>query len=166
MGEFGKVCVGTVKIGETEEHVAVKMTKKKSRGGGSFHENKCALKGLLSEIKILAYLGSHKHIAALKGAYTEKVKIGHLLVFLELCEVGSLQKYLHGLETKNHQTEGDRQNVQNEKVEDKLRSNILQDLERWAMEIADGMEYLASKKVKNLIASLHKLLLYDVGVYS
>ncbi|CAL8128742.1 unnamed protein product [Orchesella dallaii] len=52
------------------------------------------LKGLLSEIKILSYLGKHENIVSLIGSYTEELRNGIVYVVTELCDGGSLEKFL------------------------------------------------------------------------
>lgn len=76
-GEYGVVCCGSIKIKDfdgtdkdkDEVNVAVKMCRTASN---------TALKGLLSEIKILSYLGKHENVVSLVGAYTVSVFKGNL----------------------------------------------------------------------------------------
>lgn len=56
--------------------------------------HKTALKGLLSEIKILAHIGKHDNITEMIGANTSDLKQGKVYIFLELCQLGSLEKYI------------------------------------------------------------------------
>lgn len=69
-GEFGMVWFGEIKVKSTDAtlKVAVKMMNDQNQS-----EN--TLKGLLSEIKILAYIGEHKHVVELLGAYKLTRKI-------------------------------------------------------------------------------------------
>lgn len=98
-GAFGKVCrakilkPASVKNLKQETSAAVKLNKSSSENG------RTALRGLLSEIKILAHLGQHENIVSLLGAYTGGLSKGKVFVFLELCELGCLQAYLHSLST-------------------------------------------------------------------
>jgi len=61
-GAFGMVVEGTVK----GKPVAVKMLLPGSE--------KHYLKSLVSELKLLSFLGEHEHIASLVGAYTSQLK--------------------------------------------------------------------------------------------
>ncbi|ODM88886.1 Macrophage colony-stimulating factor 1 receptor 2 [Orchesella cincta] len=89
-GAFGAVYEGRVKYEDNsnEIRVAVKTIMHSSPP--------TARAGLLSEIKVLSYLGKHDHIVNVVGAYTKAIKKGKLYLFLELCELGSLDKYLRG----------------------------------------------------------------------
>lgn len=58
---------------------------------------KAGLKCLLSEIKILSYLGAHPHIVRMIGAHTAELGKGLVYIALELCVSGSLQKHLRKL---------------------------------------------------------------------
>uniref|UniRef100_A0A0P5A089 receptor protein-tyrosine kinase n=1 Tax=Daphnia magna TaxID=35525 RepID=A0A0P5A089_9CRUS len=75
-----KDCDGSVKT------VAVKMIRSKT--------NAAAMEALISELKILAYLGCHLNIVNLLGACTKQINKGDLLVILEYCRFGNLQTYL------------------------------------------------------------------------
>lgn len=66
--------------------MALKMAKEGCQRSG--------LKGLLSEIKILAYLGKHDNIVYIVGAYTAELQKGLLYLATELCTLGNLQNYL------------------------------------------------------------------------
>lgn len=96
-GEFGCVYRAVLKVRNEEESVAMKTLK----DGGS----KLAIKSLLSEIKILCYLGKHVNVVSMKGAYTAEFHTGVLYVATELCSLGSLQKYLRQMERENIETE-------------------------------------------------------------
>lgn len=91
-GEFGVVCEGSVRphdnLSETTSSdadmvVAVKMC----RPG-------CvtALKGLLSEIKILTYLGKHENVVSLVGAHTDLISLGTITKLTNFCRF-CLTKY-------------------------------------------------------------------------
>lgn len=74
---------GVLTIGSEETRaVAVKMT----RSYAALSEIKC----ILSEIKMLTYIGSHMHICDILGAYTKEISSGenvflhvnHLIYFV------------------------------------------------------------------------------------
>lgn len=56
--------------------------------------DKTCLKGLLSELKIMSYIGEHENIVKLVGSNTRKLREGQVYIFVELCEFGSLEDYL------------------------------------------------------------------------
>ncbi|ODM87470.1 Platelet-derived growth factor receptor alpha [Orchesella cincta] len=85
-GAFGAVYEGIVVTSNCETKVAVKTTMPSSPS--------TAMTGLLSEIKVLTYLGNHDNIVNIIGAYTKAIKKGNVYLFLELCENGSLDQYL------------------------------------------------------------------------
>lgn len=123
-----------------------------------------ALRGLMSEIKIMAYLGRHSNVVGFIGAFTHdltdgikilsdfyvnKINIftnysmvwyaGLAYLFVEFCELGSLLSYLRRQRPKDPPT--------------------AMDFIRWAEEIADGLEYLAAKKVVHADVATRNILL-------
>lgn len=86
-GQFGCVFKATIEKdnGKVVE-VALKMAKDDCP--------KTGLIGLLSEIKILSYLGRHPNIVGLHGAYTAELSQGIVYIAIEICELGSLHSYL------------------------------------------------------------------------
>ncbi|XP_046459151.1 platelet-derived growth factor receptor alpha-like [Daphnia pulex] len=90
VGCFGRVvkaeAVGVKDSEETVKTVAVKMVKSQI--------NAAAMEALVSELKILIYLGSHLNVVNLLGACTKNIHKGELLVIVEYCRYGSLQTYL------------------------------------------------------------------------
>lgn len=156
-GEFGKVYSGIVDTVDGEIEVAVKTTNPLK-----FH--KTTIQGLLSEIKVLAYLGKHKNIIELLGANIGKLKFGRVLIFLELCELGSLEKHLRNLSEK----------VITYDIFTKTTLSITfyEDMYRWSSEICNGMSYLAEKHVvhadlatRNVLLNQHKeVKLCDFGL--
>lgn len=86
-GHLGTVYKTTVKTSQMAKvPAAVKVANK------SQHEFK--FKAVLREIKILCYLGEHPNIVSLIGVCTEELYLGILYVATELCDLGSLHKYL------------------------------------------------------------------------
>lgn len=74
---------------------------------------------------------------------------GKLFVFVELCELGSLQKYLRNNDTQYQ-------------VDQRSALNTQADLDRWSREIGNGMEFLAEKKVVHAdLATRNILLTFD-----
>lgn len=125
--------------------IAIKMTK----ASGS---STTGLKGLLSEIKVLSYLGRHENIVVLMGAYTARLKRGQLYVFLELCGEGSLLSYLRRCNPRNCET-------QNDDADSDVDEHLRRDLDRWSKDIVRGMEFLASKRVVHADLATRNILL-------
>ncbi|XP_046647046.1 platelet-derived growth factor receptor alpha-like [Daphnia pulicaria] len=71
---------------ETVKTVAVKMVRSEA--------NVTAMEALISELKILVYLGSHLNVVNLLGACTKQIHKGELLVIVEYCRFGNLQSFL------------------------------------------------------------------------
>ncbi|CAL8136376.1 unnamed protein product [Orchesella dallaii] len=186
-GAFGAVYRGSVQK-EFEMQVAVKTTKKTSPSP--------AISGLLSEIKVMSYIGQHLNIVSMIGAFTKEVKTGKIYLFLEFCSLGSLEKYLrrnisayvNTLEDDQPTTSGNRYEDVNARISSPCvsitkRNSIVEwlktpspsymnlpkasdkklcnssDLHRWCREIANGMEYLASKHVVHADLATRNVLL-------
>ena len=88
-GAYGRVYKGTVE-GHGEE-VAVKMTLKSNATSSN-------LKTLLSEIKVLIHVGKHPNVVSIIGAYTSEVTAGIVIIAIELCPGGSLEKRLRKIQ--------------------------------------------------------------------
>lgn len=88
-GAFG-VVVKAVAQGilhyEDESTVAVKMVKKQT-------DNE-VMKALVSELKIMIYLGTHLNVVNLLGAVTKNIVKRELMVIVEYCQFGNLQSFL------------------------------------------------------------------------
>ncbi|XP_046456193.1 vascular endothelial growth factor receptor kdr-like [Daphnia pulex] len=89
-GCFGRVvkaeAVGVKDSEENVQTVAVKMIRSQT--------NAAALEALVSELKIMIYLGAHLNVVNLLGACTKSIIRGKLLVVVEYCRFGNLQTYL------------------------------------------------------------------------
>ncbi|KAI9557942.1 hypothetical protein GHT06_014694 [Daphnia sinensis] len=89
-GCFGRIlkaeAVGLKDCDESVKTVAVKMVRSET--------SVAAMEALISELKILAHLGSHLNIVNLLGACTKQLSKGELLVIVEYCRFGNLQTYL------------------------------------------------------------------------
>jgi FMS-like tyrosine kinase 1 len=71
---------------EEETIVAVKVVKTQA--------NKDALKSLISELKIMIYLGKHVNIVNLLGAATKNLSKQKLMVIVEYCKFGNIRDFL------------------------------------------------------------------------
>ncbi|CAG0895157.1 unnamed protein product [Darwinula stevensoni] len=103
-GEYG-VVVKAVAIGildsEMETPVAVKMSKPDS--------DPIHYKALITELKIMSHLGNNQNIVNLLGACTRDIAHGNLMIVMEYCPNGSLERYLrqhqnHYIDMIDHQT--------------------------------------------------------------
>ena len=113
-------------------------------------------KALMSELKILAYIGHHDCIVNLIGAYSSNIKNRELYVGVELCKT-SLLRFLqnHRKSFRNcvHPSTG--LLIEETSLDDSYanvsaaaaREMTTFDLIRWAEEIASGMEFLSKKRV-------------------
>ncbi|KAI9559362.1 hypothetical protein GHT06_016151 [Daphnia sinensis] len=95
-GCFGRVvkaqAIGVKDSENTVQTVAVKMVRSQT--------NAAALEALISELKIMIYLGAHLNVVNLLGACTKSIVKGELLVIVEYCRFGNLQTYL--VKHRNH----------------------------------------------------------------
>ncbi|XP_071452914.1 vascular endothelial growth factor receptor 1-like [Hetaerina americana] len=88
-GAFGRVVKAEadgIKDGEKTTTVAVKMVKA--------HAHISHLKALMTELKILIYIGHHLNVLNILGACTTNLIKKELLVILEYCRYGNLHSYL------------------------------------------------------------------------
>ena len=99
---------------------------------------------LASELKILMHVGVHTNIVNLLGAC---IKRDGILVILEYAPHGSLLKFLRGKRDVYEAT------WSTTTSDPEIRLDI-SDLVGYAFQISRGMEYLASKKVKDLTTFL------------
>ena len=95
-------------------------------------------KDLASELKILIHVGEHKNIVNLLGACT---KGDRLLIIMEFAPHGNLSKFLRG---KRDIYEPTWETTTNNPDVELTISNLVV----YAYQIARGMEFLASKKVR------------------
>ncbi|XP_046394494.1 vascular endothelial growth factor receptor 1-like [Ischnura elegans] len=88
-GAFGRVVKAEaegIRDGEKSTTVAVKMVKA--------HSHISHLKALMTELKILIYIGHHLNVLNVLGACTTNLIKKELLVILEYCRYGNLHSYL------------------------------------------------------------------------
>ncbi|ODN05900.1 Mast/stem cell growth factor receptor Kit [Orchesella cincta] len=138
-GQFGLVL--KARIGSV--FVAVKTVKP--------HADLIYLKSLLSELKVLQYVGPHRNIVNLIGASTSNIRKREVFLVLDFCSNGSLVQILRqGRErfvnffTNSSSTENKSVPLYENKAEVTLTSgNLIQ----FAYEIACAMDHLSSKNV-------------------
>jgi serine/threonine protein kinase len=107
-----------------------------------------AFKAILSEVKLMIYVGGTPNVVRLLGVCTQDIRSRNVRLIFELCENGSLISYL-------------RNNKANY-IDLSLETGIpaipqiqacfsIMDLLRWSAEIANGMDHLGIKKVRLLL---------------
>lgn len=129
---------------------------------------KSAFKGILSEIKILSYLGPHENIVGLIGAHTSDLQKGKVLLFLELCDLGSLEKYLREVKPSllmANDVPDEEEDIYSNRylITQKVSTNVdpflVKDMHRWSLEVAKGMEFVTSKNVIHADLATRNVLL-------
>ncbi|ODM92358.1 Vascular endothelial growth factor receptor 2 [Orchesella cincta] len=172
-GEFGNVYKGTLVKQGFSMSVAVKTTKP--------YSNAQHLRAMLQEVKTMMYVGQHPQIVTLIGCCTLNIREGYLFIVMEHCEKGSLETYLKANQGNfiNHARKGKLEPVAPQCVlqpgntasyiEIVSNSSLvtfnksgtfdINQLITWSIEIAEGMEYLTSKKVIHGDLSARNILL-------
>ncbi|ODN03810.1 Platelet-derived growth factor receptor beta [Orchesella cincta] len=85
-GAYAIVLRGTVHRRGDQTRVAVKTAKPMDDVG--------YFKALLSELKIMGFIGSHPNIVNLIGAYTKNIQNREIFIAIEYCENGNVLSYL------------------------------------------------------------------------
>ncbi|XP_071341314.1 vascular endothelial growth factor receptor 1 isoform X2 [Trachinotus anak] len=180
-GAFGKVmqaCAFGIDSATSCRTVAVKMLKE----GATASEHKA----LMTELKILNYIGHHLNVVNLLGACTKPG--GLLMVIVEYCRYGNLSTFLKskrevfvhnrlaggkdgGMSVSsvfdgqsNVTTEVDHRDKKENSPDSKSESNsalFLEDLISFSFQVARGMEYLASRKCIHRDLAARNILLSD-----
>ncbi|CAL8100404.1 unnamed protein product [Orchesella dallaii] len=175
-GNFGQVVKGAITDeydSSSQMEVAVKTVKPKY--------DILYFKTLLTEVKIMAYIGQHVNVVSLVGACTQNLKKRQIYIAVEYCAKGSMEKFLKNcrptfvnlvcddtfyVTTSFGVCQPKYENV----VQQETKSLITDDdcvstahLVKWSREIANGMEFLGSKKiVHGDLASRNVLLTLDL----
>ncbi|ODM87154.1 Mast/stem cell growth factor receptor kita [Orchesella cincta] len=161
-GQFGLVYKGVMTVEDTAVDVAIKTSKPLS-GAES-------LRTLMREVKVMMYAGHHPTIVNLMGCCTANLQEGYLFIVMEYCNNGSLGNYLM---TNQHNFVNSLKTetifssvtfVKNDHITTDYVKQLtfpqsspcnLEEINRfdshqlivWSRNIADGMDYLANKKV-------------------
>ncbi|CAG7820097.1 unnamed protein product [Allacma fusca] len=112
------------------------------------------LLALLSELKIMSFVGKHDNIVELVGANTERIKKQVVYLIYEFCENGNVSEYIRARREvfvdKFPGNTNESQNIDSTTVEYEncvSRRLCSEDFIRWAIEVATGMDFIASKNV-------------------
>jgi serine/threonine protein kinase len=134
---------------------------------------------LTSELKIMIHLGKHLNIVNLLGAVTKNINKQELLVIVEFCCFGNLQEYL-----QKHRKSFENQIVDGEVVIKPTYANVKKatsssyvlapetlqvpiktaDLISWSFQVANGMNYLSSRKIIHGDLAARNVLLCENNV--
>ncbi|XP_077409815.1 vascular endothelial growth factor receptor 1 isoform X2 [Vanacampus margaritifer] len=171
-GAFGKV-VQAFAFGLDDASscrtVAVKMLKE----GATVSEHKA----LMTELKMLSYIGHHLNVVNLLGACTKPG--GPLMVIVEYCRHGNLSSFLKskrpvfGVQAANRksgekrchtQTPINDDNNTQDDTSDLSSPLFLEDLVSFSFQVARGMDFLASRKCIHRDLAARNVLLSDDNV--
>jgi serine/threonine protein kinase len=127
-------------------------------------------KAVLSEVKIMIYLGHAHNVVNLLGVCTQDIRNRKIHIILELCEKGSLQKFLRGSKPNFLNLLSDFTTIEADWAEASPPTNTVTttlDLVRWSGEIANGMSHLANNGVNAGYSDtlFHGLYTEDIYVY-
>jgi serine/threonine protein kinase len=148
-GECGFVVKGRVR----DDAVAIKTVKWKKRSDID------TLRLFMDEINVMNSIGTHDFIVRLIGSSTEHLRQGVLCLFLEYCELGSLESFLRANRDKFSDLRVDDQFFDGKKfpivydTEELAPAKMFSSkhLLSWSYQITKGMDYLSSKKVSRTI---------------
>ncbi|VDM54094.1 unnamed protein product [Angiostrongylus costaricensis] len=170
-GQFGQVWQGWLSKPRVSDSIAEKARLPVAVKGMSecplVGTNVQHQKMLADELKIMCAIGKHPNVLALIGAITKNMKKGELYVVVELCDNGNLKdfllkyknKFINELKTTQIPDDGYLRpdsavktlyipDWSNEMESDRLIADntmlATSDLISFAMQIANGMEYLSS----------------------
>ncbi|XP_058120021.1 vascular endothelial growth factor receptor 1-like [Anopheles ziemanni] len=132
---------------EPSTTVAVKMTKR-TIGDAVLHM-------LLSDLTVLIEVGHHLNIVNFFGAVTSEIKKRELMIIYEFCEHGNIESFLrnnvegfvHCHNLVGSESKSSLKSNQRRTTIGKPRVFNTNHLIHWAVQVADGMAYLASKHV-------------------
>ncbi|CAG7666341.1 unnamed protein product, partial [Allacma fusca] len=152
-GAFGMVIRGKY----LKEEVAVKTTLPNAEVS--------YFKALLSELKVMAYIGSHENVVRFFGASTGRIRERIVYVVLELSPLGSLESYLKTY-GGNYSNSSSKYRITNFKSRSYDVGKIItkSDLISWSQQIAAGMEYLGSMKVIHGDLATRNVLLFHGNI--
>jgi serine/threonine protein kinase len=105
-------------------------------------------KAMLSEVKIMIYLGEAANVVNLLGVCTEDIRNKKIHILLEFCENGSLRNFLRKSKQNFVNLLEDYCSIRQSDEDNKREECVTTlDLIRWSAEIANGMNCLSMKRV-------------------
>ncbi|XP_054621079.1 vascular endothelial growth factor receptor 1 isoform X3 [Dunckerocampus dactyliophorus] len=136
--------------------VAVKMLKE----GATVSEHNA----LMTELKILNYIGHHLNVVNLLGACTEPG--GPLMVIVEFCRYGNLSSFLKSkrevfVHNRGGQRKGREKSCDMQTGSDLDDTLFLEDLISFSFQVARGMDFLAFRKCIHRDLAARNVLLAD-----
>ncbi|CAL8100183.1 unnamed protein product [Orchesella dallaii] len=174
MGEFGVVYKGSI-MKQTEDEngvptveiisVAVKTARPNS--------NSNCLRTILKEVKVMLYVGMHQRVVKMIGCCTENLRKGEILVLMEYCSRGSLENFLlknrlpfRNIVSKGRIADNSQQIAYASYTQLKYQNWINEitnfdifKLLQWCIQVGEGMEFLASRKVIHSDLAARNILL-------
>lgn len=132
---------------DNSKTVAVKTIQKSNYSGSNFQN----LAALLSELKIMIYIGKHPNIVQLIGAQTTELhKNGVVFVIVEYCPFGSLYEFLKKKRKILEASKSDKFSVNLPgyiPTYNEPKACSIKKLLKFSNDVCMGMEYLAACKV-------------------
>ncbi|KFB47570.1 hypothetical protein ZHAS_00015536 [Anopheles sinensis] len=126
-------------------------------------------KPMISELKMIILIGQHLNIVNLIGAVTENIQNNELMIVLEYCRYGSVLEFIRKKKSNfvdSMDPQHDSRQTENlEQSNGGLRTTFQTiDFICWAKQVADGMNYLASKNVIHGDLAARNVLLCEDNV--
>jgi hypothetical protein len=151
VGAFGMVVRGKL----NRQTVAIKMPKPGA--------DKVYMKSMLSELKVMIYIGKHPNVVNLIGACTKDLRKGILYIVVDCCSLGSLEKNLKENRDSFYNIFNPGPAPPTLKPGPGISGLCTNDLLLWAYQIARAMEYLNTKKVIHGDLATRNVLLSERG---
>lgn len=159
-GAYAIVLRGTVHRNGDRTKVAIKTAKPM--------DDISYFKALLSELKIMGFIGTHANIVNLVGAHTKNIQNREIYIAIEYCQNGNLLEYLRDNRQyfKNLISPEGTIIEDSDAINDSFVNPVRESLStitlmKWSQEVASGMEFLSQKKVIHGDLAARNILLND-----
>ncbi|EGT56375.1 CBN-KIN-16 protein [Caenorhabditis brenneri] len=184
-GNFGVVRMGLLKMADpkTEEEEKKRLTVALKSAANCYDITQTSM--LADELRLMCAIGRFPNVLALVGAVTVELRRGRLLIVTEFIDCGDLHSYLkvhkdifedHLVEDRNEKDEPDSYltplsakrktylytkegGEQEEVIKESLKSLTTSDLLSFGLQIANGMQYLATIPLVHRDLALRNVLL-------